>query len=93
MNDKGTPDGFYEIKAYTNGYVIIVEGQPPEGSSSEDPIAHNCDEMGCGLFHVVARIPVLEPTPELRWGSLDPLPPISLPQQEDNRNCQCQKLS
>lgn len=75
----GIPDGFYAIQAYTNGYVIIVEGQLPEGLPEDGPLAHNCDEMGCRMAHVVARIPILEPTPELRWGSIDPLPPISLP--------------
>ena len=70
------PEGFYEIKAYTNGYVIIVEGTPPEGTSLDDPVAHNCDAMGCGVCHIVARIPVLEPTPELEWARLNPPPPL-----------------
>ena len=80
MNDKGVPDDFYEIKAYTNDYVIIVEGEIPDDIPLDGPLAHNCDEMGCGMAHIVARIHVQEPTPELRWGSVDPLPPISLPQ-------------
>ena len=69
--DEFTPEGFYPIAAYTNGYEIVVLGLPecfPE-LDDDDPLAHNCDAMGCGsLDHVVARIPVLQPTPELEWG-------------------------
>lgn len=64
MNER-IPAGFHPIDAYTNGYVIIVIGELQHSSS----LWHNCDEMGCGsLDHVIARIPVLEPTPELHWG-------------------------
>jgi hypothetical protein len=62
------PNGFYPIAAYTNGYEIVVIGLP-EHLPEEHPLAHNCDVMGCGsLDHVVTRIPVLQPTPELEWG-------------------------
>ena len=78
------PEGFYAITAYTNGYVIIIEGQPPEGMSLDDPLAHNCDAMGCGVCHVVARIPVLEPMPELEWARRKP-PPPSVPSWEADK--------
>ena len=69
MNDF-TPQGFYPIAAYTNGYEIVVLGLP-EHLPEEHPLAHNCDTMGCGsLDHVVARVPVLQPTPELKWGTV-----------------------
>lgn len=67
MTDEIIPDGFYAIRAYTNGYVIIIEGIPPDDTPFDGPLSHNCDEMGCGVAHVVARIPILEPMPELDW--------------------------
>lgn len=64
-----TPKGYWDIEAYTNGYEIVVVGYPPndEDLPPGSP-THNCDQMGCGsLDHVVARIPVNTPTPELEW--------------------------
>ena len=81
MTMKGLPDGFYAIQAYTNGYVIIIEGQLPEDLPEIGPLAHNCDEMGCGMSHIVARVPVLEPVPELEWARLNP-PPRLVPSWE-----------
>ena len=83
MNDKRVPDSFYEIKAYTNGYVIIVEGEIPDNAPETGPLVHNCDEMGCGIAHVVVRIPILEPTPELEWARLNPPPPLVPSWEED----------
>lgn len=70
-----TPRDFWEIKAFTNGYQIVVLGSPPDsedlGISEDDPLNHNCDEMGCGsIEHVLARIPVMHPTPYLWWARL-----------------------
>ena len=68
MNDDRTPKGFWEIEAYTNGYQIVVMGYPPDNDELDAPPYHNCDEMGCGsLDHVVARIPIMSPMPELAW--------------------------
>ena len=62
-----TPKGYWKLEAYTNGYEIIFIGDPPK-VDEDSPLYHNCDAMGCGnLAHVVARLPVLEPTPELKW--------------------------
>jgi len=67
MNDDRTPKGFWKIEAYTNGYQIIVLGDPPQEYEG-DQLPHNCDEMGCGsLDHVVARIPIMYAIPELAW--------------------------
>lgn len=62
------PDGFWKIDAETNGYQIIVWGDPPDLDGS-DPLCHNCDEMGCPSVggHIVCRIPVMYPNPELTW--------------------------
>ncbi len=71
MND--IPDVFWKIEAYTNGYQIVVLGTPPMDQEEGDPLYHNCDAMGCsGGEHVVARIPVLAPHPELNWGDYPP---------------------
>ena len=52
---------YYKITAYTNGYQIVILGDPPEYDES-DPNSHNCDEMGCGsLEHVLDRIPIMRP--------------------------------
>ena len=80
---KGIPDGFYAIQSYTNGHVIIVEGQLPNDLSEAD-WAHNCDEMGCGMSHIVARIPVLEPTPELEWARLSSPPMLQVPSEDED---------
>ena len=55
------PAGFWKINAFTNGYQIVVLGSPPNH--------HNCDQMGCGSVgdHVLCRIPIMYPVPELRW--------------------------
>ena len=55
-----------EIRGYTNGYQIIIVGQPVDEVSEDDPLYHNCDAMGCSsLEHVIARIPVMYPEPYL----------------------------
>ena len=46
--------------AYDNGKEIFICGQPklygPE-VAEDDPRQHNCDQMGCGRDHVIARFP------------------------------------
>lgn len=66
------PSGFWQIEAYTNGYQIVVIGCPPTDLEETDSLYHNCDEMGCSsLDHVVARIPVMAPHPELDWAKMN----------------------
>jgi hypothetical protein len=73
MSDDRTPSGYWEIEAYTNGNQIVILGIPPEDEEMNNPPFHNCDQMGCGTFdHVVARIPVMSPTPELNWSGDGP---------------------
>ena len=69
MTEDRTPDGFWKLEnVYTNGYQIVVLGVPPQDSELEGPPYHNCDEMGCGsLDHVIAKLPIMYPTPELEW--------------------------
>jgi len=38
---------------------IIVTGSPHPTDDNTDPRYHNCDTMGCGRDHVVARLPIL----------------------------------
>ena len=59
---------FWKLDAYTNGYQIIVFGIPPE-QEEDNPLLHNCDAMGCGSVgpHLLVRIPVMQPYPELSW--------------------------
>ncbi len=67
------PEGFWEIKAFTNGYQIVVLGSPPDVEDldipDDDPRNHSCDQMGCSSVgdHVLCRIPIMYPMPELRW--------------------------
>ncbi len=72
MDDDRTPKGFWKLDAYTNGYQIVVLGTPPyrDDYDENDPNAHNCDAMGCGsLDHVLCKIPILAPMPELSWAN------------------------
>jgi len=38
---------------------IVVCGQPPAEETGDEPDAHNCDMMGCGWGHVIARLPAV----------------------------------
>ena len=79
---RGIPKPFHKIEAYTNGYQIVVIGIPPE-LPEDDPLSHSCDAMGCGsLDHVVARIPVMEPTPELDWSGSADFDPENVKEEE-----------
>jgi hypothetical protein len=72
MNDDRMPKGFWKLETvYTNGYQIVVFGQPPQDLPEDGPLYHNCDEMGCGFDHAIAIVPVMRPTPELRWADPD----------------------
>ena len=52
-----TMKDFRKLPAYevwTNGSDFIVLGDPPmQDDDSEE--GHNCDQMGCGACHVIAR--------------------------------------
>ena len=68
MSNDRIPSGFWKLDAYTNGYQIVVLGDPPHEEEMVHQLYHNCDQMGCGsLDHVVAVVPIMTPTPELRW--------------------------
>jgi hypothetical protein len=60
-----TSDKYWKVEAYTNGFEIVILGEPNE-LPAEHPLAHDCDSMGCSsVNHVILRIPILEPIPEL----------------------------
>lgn len=77
--EKTMPDniaeGYWKIDAYTNGYEIVVCGDPlgedqyeAAGISIESPIAHNCDAMGCtSVSHVIFRISINHRPPPEMW--------------------------
>lgn len=48
----GIPNGYIEIKAYTNGVFVVVPEQKGMELSGDDD-RHNCDALGCGWEHVV----------------------------------------
>jgi hypothetical protein len=50
------PKGAELVEAYMTAREIIVMGQPPEDDDEET--GHNCDAMGCGLSHVLYRMPL-----------------------------------
>lgn len=55
------PKGYHKIDAVTNGYEIVIFGEPLD-FIEDDPLCHNCDAMGCGTFdHVLDRICVSRP--------------------------------
>ena len=49
VQDDGLPEGFWTVVPATNGYEVVIFGDPVEGDD------HNCDMMGCGQQHVVYR--------------------------------------
>lgn len=54
------PNGFTKIPSYEvfiNGDDLIILGDPPENEDEE--AGHNCDVMGCGWDHVIARCKVV----------------------------------
>lgn len=63
-SDPQTPAGFWKVDAYTNGFEIIITGNP-SSLTENHPLAHNCDEQGCGREHIILRIPILAAVPEL----------------------------
>lgn len=61
MSNLTVPEGFRElpVRVWTNGLQLIIEGDPPDEET--DPVGahlHDCDQMGCGWCHVLARIPL-----------------------------------
>ena len=67
-------DKWKKINGYTNGYQIVVVGIPVDEVPEDDPLYHSCDAMGCSsIEHVLARIPVMHPTPYLMT---PPKPPV-----------------
>lgn len=69
------PEGYWKIDTYTNGYEIIVCGDPlsedqyeEAGISLESPLAHNCDAMGCtSVSHVIYRVSINHRPPPEMW--------------------------
>lgn len=50
-------EGFYRIEAWSDGREIVVLGSPKDEAPEDDgTMGHNCDAMGCGQDHVIARI-------------------------------------
>lgn len=65
MDTNDTSSKFWKVEAYTNGFEIVILGEP-ENLPPEHPLSHDCDLMGCtSASHVILRIPILEPIPEL----------------------------
>ncbi len=63
----GIPKGWNEVAAYAKGDRVIILGKPteePDDWADDDPRRHNCDEMGCGQDHVLARLQMNKP---LNW--------------------------
>ena len=54
----GIPAGYRKIEAYTNGRMIVVPEQKSWPITNDPEDGHNCDVMGCGQEHIVARIEV-----------------------------------
>ena len=56
----GIPKGWWPLNAYSNGEEIVVMGTPThnEELAEDAPEQHDCDEMGCGSDHVLARFRV-----------------------------------
>lgn len=56
------PEGYhrFEVLAYSNGTEVVIIGHPDEGDEPPpgEDFKHNCDEMGCGLCHVLFRAPL-----------------------------------
>ena len=48
----------YEVWMKDDGLELIILGDPPQGG---DDYSHNCDQMGCGTCHVLARARVTHP--------------------------------
>ena len=62
MKQDGTPDKFREIEN-ARVYIgpegkLIITAEPDEvwHELPEDMMPHNCDGMGCGWEHVIARV-------------------------------------
>lgn len=51
------PKGYRPVLAWVSDTHIVVEGTPPDEPDDGDDSPHNCDVMGCGLCHVVIRLP------------------------------------
>lgn len=50
------PKDWFPVAAFSNGQQIVVIGQPICTDDDEaDFERHNCDDMGCGWDHVMAR--------------------------------------
>jgi hypothetical protein len=54
---KYVPEGAEPVEAYRKGDLLVVCGEPVEGSEEGDqPDDHNCDAMGCSsVNHVIFR--------------------------------------
>ncbi len=52
------PMGAIALAAYYwRGHVVVL-GVPRDDVPEDSPDAHNCDAMGCGQRHVIARVAV-----------------------------------
>jgi hypothetical protein len=52
------PHDAIRLDAFYHRGFIIVCGQPPVDVAEDSPDYHNCDAMGCGCDHVLARIQI-----------------------------------
>ncbi len=51
-----------EVWTHENGGIVVL-GSPYSTPNDDDPDAHNCDAMGCGLDHVVFKATLPKPPP------------------------------
>jgi hypothetical protein len=60
---EGYGDDLQSFRGYTDGQHVTICGSPADPESEDDEgHGHNCDRMGCGWEHVLARF-VLPPAP------------------------------
>lgn len=87
-----------DVKVWSNGKEIIIEGDPPDEEADPGPEpVHHCDSMGCRWVHILYRSPITpekaieigyvcppEPKPERREPSLARLNAMALQRMAGN---------
>lgn len=60
MSDLRVPEGamLLDVEVWLHAGHLILTGDPPDEEQDGALDLHHCDAMGCGLDHVLARIPI-----------------------------------